>query len=115
MRREVYRKDRSVIWISEHARAVRDEDGGLLYYEGMVEDITERKAWQAERERLLQEAIDRADRDPLTGLWNHRAFHKRLQDEAEQAARDNSPLAILVMDLDNFKFFNDAYGHAVGR
>jgi diguanylate cyclase (GGDEF)-like protein/PAS domain S-box-containing protein len=111
---QVYRKDHSVIWISEHARAVRDEQGGLLYYEGMVEDITERKAWQAERERLLQEALDRADRDPLTGLWNHRAFHKRLQDEAEKAIQENLSLAILVLDLDNFKFFNDAYGHAVG-
>jgi len=47
---QVYRKDRSVIWISESARAVRDSQGNLLYYEGVVEDITRRK--QAE-EALL--------------------------------------------------------------
>ena len=40
---QVYRKDRSVIWISENARVVRDAQGSLLYYEGTVEDITERK------------------------------------------------------------------------
>lgn len=40
---QVYRKDRSVIWISENARAVRDENGEVLYYEGTVEDITDRK------------------------------------------------------------------------
>lgn len=40
---QVYRKDGSVIWISENARAVRDRDGRLLYYEGFVTDITERK------------------------------------------------------------------------
>jgi len=40
---EVYRKDRSTIWISENARAVRDDAGVVIYYEGMVEDITDRK------------------------------------------------------------------------
>ncbi|MBI3414734.1 MAG: PAS domain S-box protein, partial [Verrucomicrobia bacterium] len=40
---QVYRKDRSVIWISENARAVRDSAGVLLYYEGTVEDVTEQK------------------------------------------------------------------------
>ncbi len=45
---EVYRKDKSIIWISENARAVLDETGELLYYEGMVEDITERKRLETE-------------------------------------------------------------------
>jgi len=40
---QVYRKDGSIIWIEEHARAVRDADGHLLYYEGLVQDITQRK------------------------------------------------------------------------
>ena len=40
---QIYRKDKSVIWISENARAVHGSNGDLLYYEGMVEDITERK------------------------------------------------------------------------
>ncbi len=40
---EIYCKDKSTIWISENARTVRDENGQVLYYEGMVEDITERK------------------------------------------------------------------------
>jgi diguanylate cyclase (GGDEF)-like protein/PAS domain S-box-containing protein len=56
---QVYRSDGSIIWISENARAVRDRSGTLLYYEGTVEDITERKRLeterlqQAERERLM--------------------------------------------------------------
>ena len=111
---EIYRRDGSMIWISERARAVRDEQGELVYYEGMVEDITARKQWEAERERLLEDALARADRDPLTGLLNHRAFHKRLEEATESAGRQGAPVAIAVMDLDNFKFFNDAYGHAAG-
>ena len=56
---QVYRADGSIIWIAENARAVRDPQGELLYYEGTVEDITERKQaeetlrQQAERERLM--------------------------------------------------------------
>ncbi len=56
---QVYRADGNIIWIAENARAVRDGQGELLYYEGTVEDITERKLaeqalrQQAERERLM--------------------------------------------------------------
>ncbi len=55
-----------------------------------------------------------ATTDPLTGLVNHRVFHKRLAEEAERARLEGRPVAVVVLDLDNFKFFNDAYGHAVG-
>jgi PAS domain S-box-containing protein len=55
---EVYRKDRSSFWVSESVRAVRDEDGTLLYYEGTIEDITERnrteEALRESEERLRQ-------------------------------------------------------------
>jgi PAS domain S-box-containing protein len=49
------RKDGSIIWISSNARAVKDQQGRLLYYEGTVEDVTDREAASAERERLLGE------------------------------------------------------------
>ena len=50
-----YRKDGSMIWVSSNARTVKDTDGKILYYEGTVEDITDRKEAEAERERLLDE------------------------------------------------------------
>ena len=53
----VYRRDGSVIWITENARAVRDPFGGIRYYEGTVEDITERKE-QEEKIRLLATVFD---------------------------------------------------------
>ena len=55
-----------------------------------------------------------ATTDPLTGLCNHRTFHKLLAEEAAQASRDGQTLAVAMLDVDNFKFFNDAYGHAAG-
>jgi len=54
---EVYRKDKSIIWISEKARTVRDERGEILHYEGFLEDITERKQ-TAEELRLAKEAAE---------------------------------------------------------
>ncbi len=55
-----------------------------------------------------------ATTDPLTGLCNHRIFHKRLAEEAARASREGQSIAVAMLDLDNFKFFNDAYGHAAG-
>jgi len=57
----VYRRDGSIIWISENTRAVRDPDGALLYYEGSIEEITERKLAEVklqESEQKLRQVID---------------------------------------------------------
>ncbi len=53
---EVYRADGSVIWISESARAVRDTDGAVLYYEGSVEDISDRKVFESALQLALEAA-----------------------------------------------------------
>lgn len=52
--------------------------------------------------------------DEYTGLPNRRAFMRRLQDEIGRAQRYGSPLALALLDLDEFKTINDAYGHAAG-
>ncbi len=54
---QIRRKDGQIVWISESARVVRDDDGNLLYYEGSIEDITQRKA----AERALQDAKLQSD------------------------------------------------------
>ena len=52
--------------------------------------------------------------DSLTGLHNRRAFEEKILREVQIAARDNTPLTLLMMDLDHFKQLNDTWGHALG-
>ncbi len=63
----------------------------------------------------LHEAISKqAYTDILTGLPNRRALDERLEEEVKRATRSGRPLAVVMMDLDGFKFINDTFGHAIG-
>jgi diguanylate cyclase (GGDEF)-like protein/PAS domain S-box-containing protein len=104
---QVYRKSGEVIWISENARAVFGEEGHVVCYEGTVEDVTERKIYQA---RIEQQA----NYDTLTGLANRSLLHDRLQHAIRSAASFGTRLAVVFVDLDRFKFINDGLGHHVG-
>src|SRR5262249_29022443 len=55
-----------------------------------------------------------ADRDPLTGFFNHRYLHERFGQEAVRARRTSRPLGLLMLDLDDFKLVNDTFGHPLG-
>ena len=61
--------------------------------------------------RAQRELAAAAVTDELTGLANRRCFDQILQLEWQRAARSNTPLALLMIDLDNFKAFNDQHGH----
>ncbi len=95
--------------------------GEVAGYFFSIIDISDRKKLEQEREAqhlqtqgLLEKAVEQADTDPLTSLLNHRAFHKRLEEEADRCLRSGTSMAVAMLDLDNFKFFNDAYGHGAG-
>src|SRR5690606_2027298 len=104
---EVFCRDGSRIWISEHAHAVRDSEGVLLYYEGTVENITERRQHEAELEY-------QATHDALTGLPNRSLLIDRLEQAIAYARRYGYFAAVVFIDLDNFKFINDSLGHQAG-
>jgi diguanylate cyclase (GGDEF)-like protein len=67
-----------------------------------------------ENARLYEEARTLADRDPLTGFFNHRYLHERLGEEVVRAQRSRRPLSLLMLDLDDFKLVNDTFGHLFG-
>ncbi len=72
-----------------------------------LRDITERKGLE---QRLMQQALH----DPLTGLPNRTLFMNRLERSLARGRRRESKVAVLFMDLDNFKFVNDSLGHEAG-
>ena len=84
---------------------------------GMVEHITDITI-RVEAEMALKESECRYKElsivDELTGLFNKRHFNETLRLESDRARRYDHPLSMIIMDIDNFKHFNDTYGHAEG-
>jgi diguanylate cyclase (GGDEF)-like protein/putative nucleotidyltransferase with HDIG domain len=67
-----------------------------------------------ENASLYEKAKQRANTDELTGLFNHRFFHQRLDEEIARASRFGESFTLIFMDLDNFKKYNDISGHLIG-
>lgn len=82
-------------------------DGQLIAVIETLRDVTEQKLAQTALERL-------ATLDGLTGIANRRSFDERLQHEWTRASRANSPLSLIMADVDFFKRYNDSYGHQRG-
>jgi len=64
--------------------------------------------------RIRDELAKLSITDNLTGLFNQRHFHNKLKEEVNRANRQNHPLSLIILDLDNFKKYNDTYGHLAG-
>jgi diguanylate cyclase (GGDEF)-like protein/putative nucleotidyltransferase with HDIG domain len=67
-----------------------------------------------ENAQLYAQAKQRANTDELTGLYNHRYFHQRLDEEIARCSRFGKIFSLLFLDLDLFKSYNDIYGHLAG-
>ena len=106
-------RDSTIIWVKETVRVVRDQQGKIRYYEGIMENITERKHTE---DKLRYDATH----DQLTGLLNRAAFTTHLTQalkklalplaqvdtETETVVQPTIPFAVLFLDLDRFKIVN---------
>jgi len=101
------RRDGSHTWIHLLAGALHDRNGELLGYLGAISDISELKAAQIQMENL-------AFYDPLTGLANRRLFKNRLEKAVKSVLRSGSSMALMFLDMDQFKRINDTLGHDAG-
>ena len=92
------------------ARPIELDDDRL----NLARTIANEASIALENARLYEEARALADRDPLTGFFNHRYLHERFGQEAVRARRGHRPLSLLMLDLDDFKLVNDTFGHLLG-
>jgi GGDEF domain-containing protein len=97
-----------VLSIARHRRRFSHEEEELLQY------LAGQAVVSIENATLHKKVERQAVTDELTGLANLRAFHSILEGEIERARRFNTPLALVMLDLDNFKHVNDEYGHQQG-
>jgi diguanylate cyclase (GGDEF)-like protein/PAS domain S-box-containing protein len=101
-------------WLFFTAAPLRDAGGKFIGAIETLQDITEQKR----AEQALKESEQRyrtlSITDGLTTLYNSRHFYEQLGHEIERANRYQRPLSLLLLDADNFKQFNDTYGHVEG-
>jgi diguanylate cyclase (GGDEF)-like protein/PAS domain S-box-containing protein len=106
-------KDGHEVWLGQNTQLIV-EDGNITGFQSVARDITDRKRIR----EALQESENRYRElsivDDLTQLYNSRYFYHQLKTEMDRADRYKQPLTLLLLDLDDFKQFNDAYGHVEG-
>ncbi|WP_018015389.1 diguanylate cyclase domain-containing protein [Teredinibacter turnerae] len=101
------RKDGEVFPSWQNISAVSDDNGNINHYVLILSDISEKKAAEMKLSYL-------AHHDALTGLANRIAFNGNLERAIHHAERNSSKVALLYIDLDNFKIVNDTHGHLAG-
>jgi diguanylate cyclase (GGDEF)-like protein/PAS domain S-box-containing protein len=122
------KKDGQIFPAEINVELVRDTNGNPLHIQSVVRDISRRK--QAEEslhvandelqkriqdvEKLRDELREQSIRDPLTGLYNRRYMQDVFRREFSRAVRENYPVSVAMLDMDELKMFNDTYGHGVG-
>lgn len=94
-------------WVNVQASVMRGDEGLPLYAVAQVRDVSDDRR-REDQLRFL------AEHDSMTGVFNRRRFEEELDRSVALVRRYGEPAALLLVDLDQFKFVNDTYGHAIG-
>ncbi|AKG53059.1 hypothetical protein DGWBC_0373 [Dehalogenimonas sp. WBC-2] len=94
----------------------KKQHGGVYNTEDLelISRLTSQAGIIIENAQLYIQATTRANTDELTGLYNHRHFHERIEQEIGRGSRFGITFSLIILDLDLFKVYNDIYGHLAG-
>jgi diguanylate cyclase (GGDEF)-like protein/PAS domain S-box-containing protein len=109
----VIKKDGSEIWLGQNTQLII-EDGKITGFQAVSRDITERRRLEKELKESEERYRELSIIDDLTQLYNSRYFYNQIGMEIDRIERHEYPLTLLLLDIDDFKKFNDTYGHIEG-
>ena len=126
--RQFLKKNGEKVTVEINAELVCDDSGVPIHIQTVARDISDRKQNEAilkeanqklrnqleEIEMLQAQLKEQATRDSLTGLYNRRYLEESLNREFLRAERQKTTVCLIMMDIDQFKAFNDTYGHDAG-
>ncbi|WP_417225106.1 diguanylate cyclase domain-containing protein [Amphritea sp.] len=102
------------VWVRDVVHVVREDDGAIKALIGFVFDISDRKALEDDLQRANKKLEVLSFQDGLTGVANWRLYDQTLAREWAHAVRNDAPLSLIVVDIDQFKDYNDRFGHLLG-
>ena len=104
---ELIHKNGDLLNVNMSISLVKNTSGAVVSILAICKDITDQK-------RLESELKELSIKDSLSGLYNQRYFYERIEAELDRAARQGRPLSLLMIDVDDFKPYNDRHGHLEG-
>ena len=108
------KKNGQLYWEYASISAIIDSKGNITHFVSVNEDITARREAEEKIKRLNAGLEQLAMTDYLTSLYNRRYFMQRGAEEFKRTRRNKQSLALLMLDIDEFKKVNDTYGHEAG-
>lgn len=105
---EFLRSDGSIVEALESNSPILDDNGGTLFVVSILTDVSKYR-------KLQRKLLESTYMDYLTGLYNVRYFYRRIGEEIKRANRRKEKIAVILIDIDNFKKYNDFFGHEKGN
>ena len=106
-------KNGKELWLGQNTQSIF-EDKKIVGFQAVSRDITERKRLEKELKESEERYRELSIIDDLTQLYNSRHFYHQLKMEIDRLERHEYPLTLLLLDIDDFKVFNDTFGHIEG-